>query len=164
MKVNNLMAKLGNDIDAALITNDISRRYLTGMKSSAGLILATREESYLLIDFRYYEAARRKVNDFEVIMLTDSIKQLNDLRHKHGVKCIAIEGQNMSVSEFSLYQERFPNIVFESTTLSKALMEMRSIKSDIEIAKIEKAQRIAESAFLHILDFVRVGITEKMSL
>lgn len=131
------------------------------MKSSAGLILATRDESYLLIDFRYYEEARRKVNDLEVVLLTDSMKQLNDLIHKHGVKCIAIEGTNMSVSELSLYQEKFPDIVFESTMLSKVLVKMRSIKSDIEIAKIEKAQRIAESAFLHILDFVRAGVTER---
>ncbi len=155
------MTNIGDNVDAALITNDISRRYLTGMKSSAGLVLVTREESYLLIDFRYYETARREVNDFEVIMLTDATKQLNDLIHKHDVKCIAIEGQNMSVSELSLYQERFPSIVFESDKLSKALMKMRSIKTDEEIAKIEKAQRIAERAFSHILDYIRVGITEK---
>lgn len=155
------MASLADNVDAALITNNISRRYLTGMKSSAGLILATRRSSYLLIDFRYYEEANFTVDNCEVILLTDPIKQLRSLIHKHGIKCIAIEGQNMSVNELAQYQGKFPDIIFESTSLSEVLIKMRSIKSDTEIAKIEKAQRIAESAFSHILDFVREGITER---
>ena len=47
-----------NSADCALITSDINRRYFTGMKSSAGVILAFPQKAYLLIDFRYIEKAR----------------------------------------------------------------------------------------------------------
>ena len=56
-----LFELLSDDIDCALITSDINRRYFTGMKSSAGIIAAFREKSYLIIDFRYIEKARKTV-------------------------------------------------------------------------------------------------------
>ena len=40
------------DADCALITSDINRRYFTGMKSSAGTVVAFPDKAYLLIDFR----------------------------------------------------------------------------------------------------------------
>ena len=57
-KFEKLMSLLPNEIDAALITEDVNRRYFTGMKSSAGTVLVTREKAYLIIDFRYIEKAQ----------------------------------------------------------------------------------------------------------
>ena len=54
-------------IDCAFITSDVNRRYFTGMKSSAGFVLAFPEKAYLLVDFRYIEKARATVKDAEVI-------------------------------------------------------------------------------------------------
>ena len=39
--------------DAALITSDLNRLYLTGFKSSAGYLLITKNKACFFIDFRY---------------------------------------------------------------------------------------------------------------
>ena len=56
-----LLTALPNGIDAALITSGENRFYFSGMRSSAGLLLATRDGCYFIIDFRYIEKARKTV-------------------------------------------------------------------------------------------------------
>ena len=43
---------------AALVTDDISIFYFTGLPNSEGSLFITRDESYLLVDFRYIEDDR----------------------------------------------------------------------------------------------------------
>ena len=57
-RIERLIQLLSGKADCALVTDDINRRYLTGMKSSAGFVLVFPEETYLIIDFRYIERAR----------------------------------------------------------------------------------------------------------
>ena len=75
-----------NGADCALITSDINRRYFTGMRSSAGVVLAFPEKAYLIIDFRYIEKARATVTAAEVIELKRLFPQLMELIKKHGAK------------------------------------------------------------------------------
>ena len=50
--------KFLEDNEAALITSDENRFYLTGFPSSAGTLFITNKKAYFLIDFRYIEVAR----------------------------------------------------------------------------------------------------------
>ena len=56
--IERLQQKLDGESCGALITSDVSRRYFCGFKSSAGVILVTKEQSYLIIDSRYFDRAR----------------------------------------------------------------------------------------------------------
>ena len=48
-----LLERLPKEIEGVLITSEVGRRYLTGMQSSAGTLLALRGMgAYLIIDFR----------------------------------------------------------------------------------------------------------------
>ena len=60
-RIKSLSQMLPEDIDAALITSDVNRRYYTGFASSAGALLVTRENAVLLLDSRYVEAGAKKV-------------------------------------------------------------------------------------------------------
>ena len=71
--------KLPENADGALITSDINRRYFTGMKSSAGIILKFKECSYLIIDFRYIEKARNTVKNCTVIEQEKLSEQIREL-------------------------------------------------------------------------------------
>ena len=51
-RIERLAEKLRGKADCALVTDDINRRYLTGMKSSAGYVLVFPEETVLVIDTR----------------------------------------------------------------------------------------------------------------
>ena len=86
-----LADKLSDERHAALITSDISRRYFCGFTSSAGIILVTKEASYLLIDFRYFDKAKERVSDCEVILLENAKTQLMNLLIKHGITTVSVE-------------------------------------------------------------------------
>lgn len=157
-----LFELLSDDIDCALITSDINRRYFTGMKSSAGIIAAFREKSYLIIDFRYIEKARKTVTSAEVIEQKDLISQLKSLLTKHHAKNIVIESENMTVKELSIYRTKLNEFnICDDNRLSSAVNSLRALKDADEIECIKKAQRIAESAFDELLDFIKVGVTER---
>lgn len=161
-RLNDLFKSLPNEIDCAFITSDINRFYFTGMKSSAGYVLAFKEKSYLLIDFRYYEKAQQLVKSCEVILLKDFKKQANDLFFKHNVKSIAIESFTLTVSQLSDYKKIFKDYNIDSSDkLSQGINDLRIIKSQDEIAKIRNAQQIAEKAFDNVLNHIKVGKTEK---
>ena len=58
------IAKLANELSderhAALITSDISRRYFCGFTSSAGIILVTKEASYLPVSYTHLDVYKRQ--------------------------------------------------------------------------------------------------------
>ena len=102
-RIKRLSQQLPENIDAALITSDVNRRYYTGFVSSAGTLLVTRKEAVLLLDSRYVEAGSKKVTDAKVMLMTDMAKQLNELFEEFGVKTVGIESGYMTVeSLFSL--------------------------------------------------------------
>ena len=148
--------------DCALITSDINRRYFTGMKSSAGVVLAFPEKAYLLIDFRYIEKARATVKDAEVIELKKLYPQLMELLKKHGAESMAIESEAMTVKELNAYEHFFTDLTFVSNdSLSNAIATLRASKDSDEIACIRKAQEIAERALEELMGFIKVGVTER---
>ena len=148
--------------DCVLITSDINRRYFTGMKSSAGVVLAFPEKAYLLIDFRYIEKARATVKDAEVIELKKLYPQLNELLKKHGAESMAIESETMTVKELNAYEHFFTDLTFVSNdSLSNAIATLRASKDSDEIACIRRAQEIAERALEELMGFIKVGVTER---
>lgn len=160
-KYERLMAALPENIDAALITEDVNRRYMTGMKSSAGTVLVTREKAYLIIDFRYIEKAKKTVHDAEVIMQGKLYEQINELLAKHGAKNVAIESESVTVAQLNAMRKRLNVEIDDSEALSEAIDSLRIVKTQDEIDKIIKAQRIAELAFEDVLNFIKPGVTEK---
>jgi Xaa-Pro aminopeptidase len=68
-RIRKLAEKLPEYMDAALVTSNVGRYYYTGFLSSTGILLITRDNARLLVDFRYIEAAKRKVVDTEVLLL-----------------------------------------------------------------------------------------------
>lgn len=154
--------KIPEGADCALITSDINRRYFTGMKSSAGIVLVFHDCAYLLIDFRYIEKARKTVENCIVIEQQNLTEQINDLMKKHNAKSVAIESMDMTVNRLMFFERKFPDLEFiTSDELSNNIYEIRTIKSPEEIEKIIKAQRIAESAFEELLNYIRPDISER---
>lgn len=154
--------KFPKNADALLITSDINRRYFTGMKSSAGFVIIFREKAYLITDFRYIEKARNTANNCEVIEQNVIYEQILELMKKHNAKSIAIESMDMTIHRLELFKSKMPAVEFVITDeLSSSIYELRTVKTEDEIYKIQKAQRIAEKAFDSILEFIGPGVTER---
>ena len=152
------------DNDCALITSDVNRRYLTGMKSSAGCILLFKEKAYFIIDFRYIEKAKKLLenDDFIEVILQDKLYlQLEKLMKKHNAGTVSIENMTMTVSQLNTFKEKLKFSVDAGNGLSDKINSLRMVKTDEETECMIKAQRIAEAGLEHMFGFIDTGRTER---
>lgn len=149
------------DKSAALITSDTNRFYLTAFKSSAGVVLVTKESAYLLVDFRYYEAAKKLEScDLSVVCYKKQFDSINEIIDKEGIEALLIEKSVVTLEEFGVYKEKLNAKINTDFPLSDILFDMRCVKTEEEINYIKKAQLIAEKSFLQLLNFIKPGVSE----
>ena len=160
-RIKRLSQQLPENIDAALITSDVNRRYYTGFVSSAGTLLVTRKEAVLLLDSRYVEAGSKKVTDAKVMLMTDMAKQLNELFEEFGVKTVGIESGYMTVESLFSLRRTLNVTILDEPYLNEVILKQRCIKSAEEMQEIRAAQAITDKAFLHMLDIIKPGLVEK---
>ena len=163
MNIDKLISWLG-DSDAALITSEVSKRYLTSFGSEDGTLLVTKDGAYFIIDARYFEHTSQQVTEpqCKVILQEELYDQIGELLNKHRVQTVCVEDEYMTVSTLSALKRRFSAVNFDSSNrLSDFMKNMRIIKTDEEINCIIRAQRIAEAAFTKLLSNMRAGQTEK---
>ncbi|MCH5352916.1 MAG: aminopeptidase P family protein [Acutalibacter sp.] len=149
---------------AALVFSERNRRYFTHFPATDGALLITAEQAYLLMDFRYEEAARYQAEFCEVVGFQDLNGKLNELLQKHGVKRVYLEIDQLSVAQARRFQASFSSIGAEAVLdekLDGVIRQQRMIKSRSEVKKIEAAQEITDAAFQHILPFIKEGVTER---
>ncbi|MBR7132393.1 MAG: aminopeptidase P family protein [Clostridia bacterium] len=150
------------DDQAMLISDDNNRFYFTGMRSSAGVVLITKSESFLFIDFRYYEKALSTVKNTRVILSEKLYSQIYEALKSAGVTTVFTETDLISVSAFKRLKAAFPEIrLSQSGKLTDKIKELRSIKSAEEIEKIRISQELTDRTFSYILERIEIGRTEK---
>lgn len=164
MNIDKLISWLTSEQDAALITSEVSKKYLTGFGSEDGTLLITKRGAYFIIDARYFEHTKVQVTDpmCQVILQGELHEQISEILREQKIRNVYIEDEKLTVAELSDLKRKHSGMNFDSSNrLSDYLKQMRIIKSDEEIACITKAQRIAEAAFTKLLSSMRPGQTEK---
>ncbi len=162
MNSDKLLAALPADIDGALIESPENRRYFTGFPSTAGLLIVSRQGSVFLTDSRYIEAARSKITCAEVIEEKRREQQLPEIAEKLGCKSLALEARRTTVANAARMAKILKDIkIIDDCTLDNIIDSLRIKKNSAEIACIQKAQRIAEQAFDHILKFIKADVSER---
>ena len=148
---------------AALITSEENVRYFTSFSSSNGYLLLTGDISVFLTDSRYIEAAKNQITSCDEVAEIKTVSEtLVPLFENLGLKRIEIEAGRMTVKMLDAYKKALPFAeIVSDGELDKAIDRLRAVKSEEEREKIEKAQRIAEKAFAHILTFIKPGMTER---
>lgn len=155
-----LLASLPNEADAMLITHKKNQFYLTGFDFDDGYVLVTREQSYLLTDFRYIEAAKAETDPaFTVVMMENDPKPLfADLLAKHRVRTVAFEESHVSVADLAALEKLLCGTRLIPS--GSVIEQLRICKDQSEIDNMIAAQRIAEQAFEHILGYITPDRTE----
>lgn len=149
---------------AAVVYSGINRLYFSGFSSSEGVIFISKKGAYLLVDFRYFEAAKIKVKDLEVLLFNNLRESLKELVKGTGINKIFLEGNDVSFSKAMYFKGLFNDLNIESVidgTLDKFINEMRMIKTPEEIKKIKESQRLTDEAFNYITKKIKVGMSEK---
>lgn len=140
-----------------LITDRFSRRYFSGIDVAEGYLLVAKKCVYFT-DARYHYATEEKLSgtDIEAVRF-DGYDSIKAVLKKHGIKKLGIDYDHTTLSEYEEYKKLKVKL-FNGTDIIK---EMRSVKSDDEIAYIAKACSITEKALSHIPQILKNGITEK---
>lgn len=158
-RVKNIQKKLANyGIDALLVTNMYNVRYLANFTGTTGLVLITKEQAYFVTDFRYTEQAAEQAVGFEIVKNEGPIfKEVANIVEKDNIEKIGFEETNVT---FATYKNMDEMIDSELIAVSGIVEELREVKTEDEIATIQKAVDIAEKAYDYILGFIKPGITE----
>ena len=158
-KVKTLISE--HDYDAILITDPISRFFLTGFASSAGALLISESNSWFFTDSRYFEAAKNELAGASV-NLADSNNpysaQINTVIKDLHISNLGFEDEKMT---YSAYLDWKNKLTAQLTPIKKLINDLRMIKSGDDLERIKKAHRIAEKSFLEILPQISTQITEK---
>ena len=147
--------------DALVLTSEVNRRYATGFHSSAGAVYLSAKQAVFYTDFRYVEAARAAVTDFEVREIgagRSYTAAVNELIEQDGVRTVALEDETLTHAEYTRWATALHATAMR---LEDSIARLRVTKEDGEVEKIVAAQRIAEQAFEEVMNDIRVGVTEK---
>lgn len=151
------------DDSCALVISPINRFYLSDFYSSSGAILITKENSYLILDARYYTAALELALTFNTICTKNIIETIVDVIKKEKLSKVIVENDYVTLSLANKLEESLSKIdciLNKIDTLSLAFDKIRSIKSQNELENIKKSQCITEKVFDHALKFIEPGMTE----
>lgn len=163
-RINKLREFIDNDKQAVLLTDDVNVYYFTDFYKSEGAFLLIQDEAYLLVDFRYSEAAAKSAKGCKVVqfrILTDTIKEL---LKKHNIDSMFIESEKITLSTYTRYVMAFNEVgvsLVSDGKLDNCIRNMRMIKSESEINFISYAQKITEKAYNEVLNYVVPGATER---
>jgi Xaa-Pro aminopeptidase len=155
-------------VDAALITNGVNVRYLTGLISSnAAVLLPARGEAKLATDSRYLGTAERDCYDLELINERDVAEVLVSEALLGGLSSIGFEDRDLTVMRHQALVELEDSEPgtghkpLELVPLGGLIDGLRMVKDDTELELLAKACQITGEAFSHLLEMLRPGVTER---
>ncbi len=147
--------------DAAIVSDKMNQRYLSNFDFDDGLVLVTQNESYLLTDFRYAEAAEEQTTKEMKVLLPKEgqLVCIASLLSSHNCKQVCIEESHLSYGDFRRYESALKDVTL-SGGASEILSFLRLHKDDEEIETVARAQKITDAAFAHILTAITPDMTE----
>lgn len=162
-RLSDLLIK-GDSHKAALVFSERNRRYLTEFNATDGALIVTAEAAYLLMDFRYSEAAGYEAKNAQVVEFSSLAASVKEILSKHSITSVYLETEALSYAQAGRFTEMFREVGAQAvldTQLDDALRALRIIKSPDEVKKIEAAQKITDAAFSYILPKIQEGVTER---
>lgn len=160
-----------NKLDSFFVLNQSNRRFLSGFAAhdsgideSAGALIITEKNLFLLTDSRFVTQAANEAPDFEVRCYKTGIQDLlPEILNALGCRKLGFEGSRLSYAAYCKIKESLNsnNVKTEFVPADAVVDDLRVIKSDDEVSLIRKALAIAESAYLETLKKVNPGVTEK---
>nr|WP_307990404.1 Xaa-Pro peptidase family protein [uncultured Niameybacter sp.] len=151
------------NIDGMLISNLTNVYYLSGFKGSNGRLLITKENQYLITDFRYIEQATKQAPDYEVVDQAQKglLGTVMEIAEHNGIKNIGFESDYTNYTtflEFGTYED------FKFVPTREVVENLRQTKDEEEIKNLREAERIGDLAFAKIIPFITMeyknGLTE----
>lgn len=156
-----------NSNQALIIADPYNVRYFSGFSGGEGYLFMTESKKTVLVDSRYGIWAKNECNDSDIIVIGSEgyYPWFNKLIKSYNINEILLEGDYLSHNIFERMKEKLEcdSII----SISNELTKDRMVKSEEEIEKVKKAEKIGDDAFTHILTYIKdnykrpEGLTEK---
>ncbi len=154
------MAKL--QVDSVIIKDVTTIRYLTGFTGDSSLLYLDRQQGVLITDGRYTEQARNEMKFFKVLEYTPAGAHsiwaaAADLAKNAQAQVVGFDGAYYSYDDYTVLHELLGETYMQSIDFS----DIRMIKDKKELDMLLKAASIADEAFIHLLEDIKPGCTER---
>lgn len=150
---------------ALVVSTPVNIKYLTGFDGSAGLLVVTAEESWLLLDGRYEQAAAgaRAEGRLAPVNITRVPARfataLASLLAGLGPGTVAFEAEQVTVATLAVWERANPGTTF--IPRYRTVETVRLIKDAWEIAAIRRACDRLSGVGRRLSEWVRPGRTER---
>lgn len=148
------------NMDGMIISNPVNIRYLIGVDAE-GVLLLTRKENIYITDNRYIEYVNSILTIEDEIIVTNITDISQDDYENFFLFCenVGFEENHLTYSRYKEYMRKYKINNFVET--ENMIEKQRMIKDGKEIEKITKACEITDQCFSHLLQFIKIGMTEK---
>ena len=148
------------NIQGMIVANPINVKYLTGIEAE-GTLLLTSKDNIFITDSRYIESVNSHLTlDDEIIVY--NIKDISKFDNESFFSLY----ENIGFEEKYITYEQYKRYLssYKSTNLVETggiVENQRIVKEENEIDNIKIACKITDDCFSYILDYIKVGMTEK---
>lgn len=146
-----------NKLDAVLFYSFENRFWYSDFISTLGYLLISKKEAKLLVDGRYITEAKSTAKNVTVENFTNIFQSLTEIFQKEGIKNIGFEADYITYGQLQDWKKMLPKINFVPLNVR----ELRMIKDQNEIKRIQKACEIGDLAYQEILKNIKPGMTER---
>lgn len=156
-------------LDAVLVSQPDNRRFLSGYtaldhginESSGHLLIPAKGSPFLLTDSRFQLQAEQQAQGFQLSIYSKGlIENLRGLLPELGIKRLGFESHYMLVSTFERLQKIAEKLGVFLQPLADLVERQREVKSEEQIAIIEKSVRLNEQVFQQIHATLQPGASE----
>ena len=146
-------------MDGLLIIQRVDLFYFSGTAQSGVLYMPAEGEPLLCIK-KYFPRAKKE-SSVKNMLEMGSVKEIPALIsdfYGHLPSVVGLEFDVLPVREFNFYRGLLP--VKELVDGSPLIHKVRTIKSDWEIAQLEKTAQVSQETFQYMKEAIRPGLTE----
>ena len=145
------------DIELLLVSREENKNYLSMFRSTSFDLVIAEERSYLLTDFRYFEAACEREPLYEVVQVNGEYG-LKEFLAEKGPRSLGVEKSVLTMSRYEELTAALKDCAFMAA--DGIVEKSRAVKDFRELEKIRRAAEIADDAFSYILGEIRPGVSE----
>lgn len=147
------------DLDAVLVTNIHTIRYLSGFTGSDGVVVISRDGLWFFTDSRYRTQAGEQVSGFTVGEYRRKLEETATFIKEQGFGKVGFEASALTVAQHTILTEALAPVGM--VALPGEFDTIRSVKDQEELAALEKTAHVASRAFLDLVPEIRPGETER---
>jgi Xaa-Pro aminopeptidase len=145
--------------DAAVVTDLVNVRYLTGFTGSNGALLLTPDRALLGTDSRYRTQAGLQAPDVDLLVERATTRAVLAEAERIGVGQLGFEAHHVTVEAHGQFVAQCPGL--RLAALGHLVESLRIVKDAGELAALRQAAAIADGALAEVLEGLVLGRTER---